>query len=365
MFPTITHINDILSVAAMKPEIRVIEHIGDTAGYKTIAAMIGNANTYDSNIAREFRGIVFYPDGKLAARPLHKFFNVGERSDTQEHVLDLKNVSCIFDKRDGSMIYPVPMPSGFKMKTKKSFESDAAIAADKFAKNDAALTKFVHLCIDRSVTPIFEFTSPKHRIVLNYQEEKLCLLHIRENVSGRYFSRDELAEFVAEAGVIIPIVDTVEKSFKDIKNSLLTIENIEGYVLQFNSGDMVKLKTKWYLDLHHTVTFPTQRSIAGMVLDETIDDYKSYLTNVKADMSAVQEIENKIINFIGSLRDETECAFMHFAQMHGNDRKAFATAAKAHHLFGLIMVLFNGREVDYTNFYKKNFLASHFTTEQV
>lgn len=35
-------------------------------------------NTFDSAVARECRGLKFDPDGKLIARPFHKFFNLAK-----------------------------------------------------------------------------------------------------------------------------------------------------------------------------------------------------------------------------------------------------------------------------------------------
>ena len=40
------------------------------------------------------------------------------------------------------------------------------------------------------ITPIFEFIAPDNRIVISYEEPKLILLALRNNLSGMYYSLD-------------------------------------------------------------------------------------------------------------------------------------------------------------------------------
>jgi RNA ligase len=383
MFPYIDHIDQLLAHVGHKPEIRIAEHEGQMAGYKTACYMIANKDTFDDEWARECRGITFYPDGRIASRSMHKFFNVGEREETQEHVLDFNDVESIMDKRDGSMVHPVPLLNGkgFVMKSKKSFESDVAIAATKFSAYSLSITAFVNYCIANSLTPTFEYTSPHHRIVLNYKNEDMHLLHIRENASGRYFSRDEIHQLV-NSDVwydailkrnqhfnkdidIIKVVDVIPDTYQNLRANIDSAVDIEGYIIKFKSGEMVKLKTPWYLALHHNVTFPTQRTIAKMVIDETIDDYKSYLTMVGASHDAVNEIESHITCTIQNIETEVSRMFAFLRSKHGEDRKAWAMDANKHPFFKLIMDMFSGKSIDYAAFYERNFLKNDFTTEQV
>ena len=60
-------------------------------------------------LLRECRGIKFGPDGKLIARTLHKFFNLGERPETFTDNVDFEVPYVLFNKMDGSMIHPIVM----------------------------------------------------------------------------------------------------------------------------------------------------------------------------------------------------------------------------------------------------------------
>jgi len=46
--------------------------------------------------------------------------------------------------------------------------------------------QFAKWCIENRLTPIFEWCSRKQRIVIDYPEDKLVLLAVRENMSGKY-----------------------------------------------------------------------------------------------------------------------------------------------------------------------------------
>jgi hypothetical protein len=54
-------------------------------------------------IRRECRGLLFYPDGRIMSRRLHKFFNVNERDETQVHRIDLGQPHVILEKLDGCL----------------------------------------------------------------------------------------------------------------------------------------------------------------------------------------------------------------------------------------------------------------------
>jgi T4 RnlA family RNA ligase len=303
--------------------------------------------------------------------------------ETLEHVLDFSDVETIMDKRDGSMIHPVPTIDGksYEMKSKKSFESDVAIAAQLHAHANQAIDAFTLYCVQNDLTPTYEFTSPRHRIVLNYKWDDMKLLHIRHNITGKYFTRKEIYDLIASnvwhspqiKGCIargsswrtIEVVDIIEKSYQEIRNSLDSMTDIEGYIIMFKSGEIVKLKTPWYLSLHHNVTFTNQRQVAEMVLNETIDDYKSYLSMVGASQDVVISIENRVIHALDSIERHVISMYDHLKEQYGDDRKQWAMAANKHEYFKLIMDKFSGKEVDYKAFYLKNFLKDDFTLEQV
>jgi len=102
-FPHITNISDVLPAIEGRDEFVVAVK----EGYTVINYNVMMADTFDCNIRRECRGIIFDTvTGEIIRRPFHKFFNVNEREETQDHVFDLCRSYTILEKLDGSMIAP-------------------------------------------------------------------------------------------------------------------------------------------------------------------------------------------------------------------------------------------------------------------
>jgi RNA ligase len=149
-------------------------------------------------VHRECRGPTFAPDGRLISRPFHKFFNVGERAETQPDLVDLAAPHVILEQLDGSMIRPIPIGSDYRLATKMGV-TDVAAQAEPFIARRPAYDRLIRAEIARHRTPIFEWCSRAQRIVVEYPEDRLVLLAVRENRSGRYLGLDEVSALVDEA----------------------------------------------------------------------------------------------------------------------------------------------------------------------
>ena len=120
-FPLIRNISDVLPAIAGRDEFVVAEKEGYTvinynvmfadtfpdvdSGRTTISGE--RIQNFDAAIRRECRGIIFdTATGEILRRPFHKFFNVNERDETQDHRVDLSRPHAILEKLDGSMIAP-------------------------------------------------------------------------------------------------------------------------------------------------------------------------------------------------------------------------------------------------------------------
>ena len=371
-FPIINHLDELRAQVGHQPEIGFITN---EFGFTIVSYIISTGETFtgeNKDWARECRGITFDKKGNIHSRPLHKFFNIGELPETQMNFVEMlmKNghVIRVMDKRDGSMVHPVRVHGKIYLKTKKSFTSDAANLATAFM--EYALPKhvtFCHACIEEGVTPIFEFTSPKNHIVLPYSHDGLHLLHIRDNVTGQYVA--DPAGFAKSMGFEIPTgaeYPTAEIGPAQILESMEKDEDKEGYVIQFQDGTMVKGKTQWYLQLHRTIVFVRERDVAEMVVNETVDDYKSYVYSApesEATMKKVEAIEHRVLQTIRQIELDIEKAEQEIAGM--TDRKEIAMKMKGHKWFSAVMNRFNGKEFDVRDYFLKNHLKQDFSLEQI
>lgn len=368
-FPVITNLSSFKVMVGDKEEIRFMKQPNGTI---VGCYIISCEATFDNLASRECRGIVFDANGKTIARPLHKFFNVNERPETQASVLDWSKIARVMLKRDGSMIHTVAFPEdgrNFTLKSKKSYTSDVAIQSKKWLLQR---DNFVRFCTDMTAqgkTAIFEWTSPTARIVVGYKQDEMQLLHVRDNDTGVYLNETELQALCAKYD--IPLVESVEifpqgyePAFPQeyIRDLVETTEDIEGWVIQFQNGEMVKLKTKWYMDRHHAMTFLRERDIARMVVDETLDDLKAKLVGDGIDIAQILEIERRVVEQIEMLeRSVNEL----FKTTEGKDRKTVALEHRSHPHFSMLMQKFSGKEPDVKAFFERHMLDSMFTLTQL
>lgn len=331
--------------------------------------MISSENTFDSEYARECRGIVFDSiNGGVIGRPLHKFFNVNERPTTLVENLDWSKVARVMDKMDGSMIHTVITPSGIKLKSKKSFNSDVAVAAQKYADSHQNITAFLEECRTFNCTAIFEYVAPDARIVLFYPEPKLVLLHIRDNTSGEYMHVHLLQQIADNFGIELvqhPAIAGIPEGV-NLGEHLLqlakTVEGIEGWIVQFSNGEMVKLKTDWYLKRHRAMTFLRERDIAVLTLDEGLDDLKALLVGEGADISEILEIEQDVVDQVRKIHAVLFQAVHEFRHL---ERKDFAIKFKDDPYFGLIMQQYLGKTPAIKEWFTRNILKDRYTLRQI
>lgn len=190
-FPKIETIADVLPHITGRTEFIV----ADKGDYTVINYVVSMADTFDmvdendlgGAIRRECRGIKFYPDGRIAARPFHKFFNVNEREETQTHLIDISYPHTIYEKLDGSMLHPMKVNKDIRWMTKMGI-TDVALQAEEFIFENTKYLDFASWCIVNKLTPLFEWCSRKQKIVIDYPEDKLVLLAVRDNITGKYLS---------------------------------------------------------------------------------------------------------------------------------------------------------------------------------
>lgn len=363
IFQYSVNIDTLTELSQQKPEIR--KRV-EPNGFVTFCYMIAEQDTFNGMTARECRGITFDSNGNLAGLPLHKFFNVGEREETQEHNLKWDQVTAVFEKIDGSLIHTVNDNGNLLLKSKKTFDSDVAIAAMKWLNERPIIKQHIIDVMKDGYTLIFEWVSPEHRIVIRHPEPKLILLHVRNHETGYYAGPNTLASLASVIGLEYrPVVTEFHVDgvfdYTLMKNALETRKDIEGWVIQFNNHEMVKAKTKWYLDLHHAITFVRERDIAKMVINETIDDYKAFLSANGESLAPVLEIEHKVVSLLTCIEKEIREIVEADKEL---SRKDFAIKHKKHQRFGLLMSAYLGQDVDLKDYFMKN-LIQEFSLEVV
>lgn len=192
-FPTIEHINDVLP--AIKDDTHFV--VAERENFTVINYLVVSGDTFpdvtdvNSALRRECRGLIFCSKtGRILRRPLVKFFNVGERDETQIHRLDFTRDHKVYTKIDGSMIVPFEVGYGsgnIRWGTKMGL-SDVALKAEVFVAKNPKYMDFAKWCISQDISPIFEYVGPNNRIVVKYEKEDLVLLTARHMITGEYLN---------------------------------------------------------------------------------------------------------------------------------------------------------------------------------
>lgn len=271
-------------------------------------------------ILHELRGLVFSNmTGKVISRRLHKFFNYGERQELMN--LDLSKPHEILLKLDGSMITPIRMESGMVSWGTKMGVTDVAEQVIDFVSKNPKYDLFAQVIMAYGYTPIFEWCSRKQQIVVDYPEDQLVLIAVRDNITGRYIDLNSFRGQSAD----IPVVETVENTsdnFDDFVNSLKDRTDIEGVVVRFEDGHMVKIKTDHYIALHRVKSMiESERDVVNLILSDKVDDILPAFdaaTQTRLQKYAVK-VNNCIDNYLVLVNSHIQ-----MARMDGGDRKKFA-----------------------------------------
>lgn len=304
--------------------------------------MVNDENIWERPHGLEARGITFrVADGMCISRPFEKFFNVGEREDTQPDLVCNQYSSSrdsveLTKKRDGSLITPCLIGDKVYLKSKKSFVSDVATGAQHLLNHDVPLQNTIKECIKAGFTPIFEFTSPNNIIVINYGDrERLTLLAIRNMETGSYCPQyDNLWKLFEYEAPIIERINPLP-AWDELMAWQLGKEGEEGWVLSLD-GKRMKLKTEWYLQRHRLLDV-RYRDVADMVVDETLDDLIGDMIKAGKDVNVIKTVQKQVVADMLELNAESDGAFDMIQYMNSRKEQAMAIQGEMPSMMALAM----------------------------
>ncbi|WP_028003158.1 RNA ligase [Sinorhizobium meliloti] len=269
----LSHIDDVMPHIDGRTDF-IVAHKG---GYSVIDYVYALQDSFDDPVRVECRGLKFAPNGSILARPLHKFFNINERPDTQAHLLDFSQPHIVMEKLDGSMIHPA-IAGGEVVFMTRMGRTDVAMKAERHLMPE--LRDICAGLLMGGATPIFEFTAPDNRIVVRYEESALTLLAIRDTVAGGYWPRRTLE------GMGLPLVSVHDSASNgvDFTAYARAILGMEGFVVRFENGLWVKAKGEDYVLKHKAKdSILQEKNILQLVLSGGLDDVLPLLDEDDAD----------------------------------------------------------------------------------
>jgi RNA ligase len=316
-FPVISHIDDVLPHVKDSPEfIHVVKD-----GYQVINYVVAGHDTFPdvdthksgegyspffnsienmvkAMVRRECRGLVFDSEtGELINRRYHKFFNVNERDETSIGKIDWSRPHVILEKLDGSMVSPCFVNGHLRWMTKMGI-TDTSMEAEAFVASRPDYTELAQYYLQNGYTPIFEWCSNKNRIVLDYPEDRLVLTAVRENETGNYLLQDALERLGRRYG--IPVVAAIypqDGQHEELMRFVREAEDMEGVVVRFDDGHMVKIKSDWYVRIHKVKSLLGQeRDVVELILKSELDDMLPLLP--QEDRLRISEFDEKLYKAI-------------------------------------------------------------------
>lgn len=304
--------------------------------------------------ALECRGVMFELDEdkqpvKILARPMEKFFNLGECPFTMD--LDLNELDYGMLKADGSLISTFDDCGTLRAKSKGSLYSEQAFAAQGvlFDVDHKDLYDRALELAQNGYTCNFEYVAPDNRIVVAYPVRELVLLNVRENETGEYVPIRELEhdpvlrKYLVSAFARSEDNETPEQMIEDLR----AMTGIEGAVFVMNSGLRFKVKTEWYSTLHRTKdTLKNNEALFNVVVAAGSDDLKS-LFDDEWSRTKIEKFETVFFNYL----KEAIAVLNEFKTVNSHlERKDFAILSQVDlkaknklELFGISMLLWQGR----------------------
>lgn len=314
--------------------------------------------------ALECRGHMFQINGegydaemvRLAALPPEKFFNLYENPFTMD--LDLSTVNLVEDKADGSLIstyiHVDANGSVLRLKSKGSLSSDQANAAMRWLNDQREFFHELYTLAAFGYTINMEWVAPDNRIVLGYENPELRVLNIRNHVDGSYMDRDDLHDSYAEIAARWTLRVNLDVDPAEFVKTIPDMQNIEGFVVRLDSGQRVKIKTSWYLALHHTKdSINSPRRLFEAVLEEATDDMKSLFHDDTLAIKQIEDMERFVEEKYNHMVDTVERFYERNKHLERKDYAILGQQELAGTMyFGLAMNKYVGKPTDYKAFLK-------------
>lgn len=299
-FPNIEHIDQVIPIIENHEGFIVAKKDGyDVVNYTSIvdafprdrilATMPPDCpNTQAEAIRRECRGLIFNKQGDLVRRPFHKFFNVDERPEVQSHMIEWGSPHVYLEKLDGSMVTPF-LDRGYIRWATKMGITEVAMQAECFVAKHHNYIRFAEMCLAEKITPIFEWCSRKQRIVVDYPEDRLVLTGLREMFTGNYYDYPTMRVNALRHQILV-----VDSMPPPDWNAIEKAEDIEGVVIRFQNGHMLKLKSSWYVGIHKALSgLVWEKDILRYIYDDNLDDVLPFLSS---------DDQERVDNYAGQVR---------------------------------------------------------------
>lgn len=294
------------------------------------------------DIAMQMRGIVLNASGTVVAKSFDKFFNLEEHIQNGD-ILPKGNFE-VFDKLDGSLINLFYWNNEWIFVSSGSFESEQV----KWAK-EIFEEKYTYDFLNFNFTYSFELIHPENQIVCDYGDRKELILL---SVFDCSFNHERIKELPYSDAVFISNLIGCNHAKRYEYNNLNFLKDVigdgkEGFVVRFQNGFRLKVKSEKYVALHFIATQLSNkiiwehlkdggniRHIYNIAPDETFEYIDSIVEDLRIRFSEIQTATHVVYQ---DIINKT------------STRKEFAEKAiNYREISCLLFMLYDGKNIDQT-----------------
>lgn len=239
-----------------------------------------------------FRSVIVNSEGILVSPSYKKFFNFEEKPAIDPFTEDFSKVNIV-EKLDGSTLIVSRYKGYTFFRTRGTVDARVTMSNGdeiEYFRNEKYKSFFDKFEEDetRDSTLLFEWVSPRNRIVLNYgQEPDLILTNIIDHNNYSHMKQADLDLIGSAYNIPRPKIFKFPSS-KEMVKDIAILEGYEGVCVYYNDDQNIrKVKAVQYLKLH---AFKSQLSLKALA--ELI-----YHFNLPADEGTFMEIIEREYDF--------------------------------------------------------------------
>lgn len=300
--------------------------IGDTDVYIYNYLLVDH-EAFKTPYSRELRGLTITKENgkERVFLSMPKFFNLNEVPENALTILTNKTIKKVQDKADGSMIQFVQIEGNIKAKSKQSFDNDQAKLAQEIVDTSTELQFFILDCWGNDFYPLFELVGPSNRHILEYPNDELILLAVRNEV-GEFIDVDKFSyKYTVDS------YDLNTHTLEYMLSAQQIQKDTEGFIVKFTDGHIIKIKTLDYMSKHRLYDeADSYKVILQKIVDEELDDILGVVHESKKEK--LLHYETLLVNYVNHWT-----TFCYEVSRNVSNRGLFAKKYSNHRYFGVIM----------------------------
>lgn len=275
-------------------------------------------------------------DVEVLAWPLNRFYNLGQDCCDEVDFNDPK--LRVFEKLDGTMciLYWDTKKDKWCVATRSIPEADLPLYGDLISHDesltfsslfwrawDETLDSKSKQSLDKSLTYVFELTTPLNRIFVKYDSYSVTLLAVRDTRAGIEFD-------ILNSNYILPDMPrpnlwmnlssfNLEELIKFTNNA--NPLKLEGYIVVDSNWNRIKIKNLKWVFASRAKDFLTVSKKNGLkaIIDGTADDVISMIDD-KTVSKKLENIQKSLLSYIKEINEN----YAKFKFIANKDRKKFA-----------------------------------------